>query len=169
VRDELSARAARQGKSMQEYLRSELERLAARPSIDAWLGEVRRRKSAALIDTGRDGIWAEGLVSRGPLFGPELVAVETTNILRRLERAKRITTLEASSAHQDLQRLDIELFPSAPFADRVWELRHALTSYDAWYVALAEALRLPLATLDLRLTRVKGAACEFWSPGVRDR
>ena len=35
VRDELAARAALQGKSMQEYLRAELERLAARPSVDA--------------------------------------------------------------------------------------------------------------------------------------
>jgi hypothetical protein len=34
VRDELASRAAMQGKSMQEFLRAELERLAARPSID---------------------------------------------------------------------------------------------------------------------------------------
>ena len=47
VRDEIAARAALQGKSMQEFLRAELERLAARPSIDAWLQEVRKRKRAA--------------------------------------------------------------------------------------------------------------------------
>lgn len=47
VRDELAARAALQGKSMQEYLRAELERLAARPSIDAWLERVRKRKRAS--------------------------------------------------------------------------------------------------------------------------
>ncbi|MCC7413529.1 MAG: hypothetical protein IT495_18070 [Gammaproteobacteria bacterium] len=47
VRDELAARAALQGKSMQEYLREELERLAARPSVDAWLEQVRRRKRAS--------------------------------------------------------------------------------------------------------------------------
>ena len=47
VRDELAARAALQGKSMQEYLRAELERLAARPSVDAWLQQVRRRKRAS--------------------------------------------------------------------------------------------------------------------------
>jgi plasmid stability protein len=47
VRDELAARAALQGKSMQEYLRSELERLAARPSVDAWLEQVRKRKRAS--------------------------------------------------------------------------------------------------------------------------
>ncbi|MGE0580668.1 MAG: hypothetical protein AB7P31_00840 [Steroidobacteraceae bacterium] len=47
VRDELAARAALQGKSMQEYLRAELQRLAARPSVDAWLEQVRRRKRAS--------------------------------------------------------------------------------------------------------------------------
>jgi plasmid stability protein len=46
VRDELAARAALQGKSMQEYLRAELERLASRPSVEAWLEQVRKRKRA---------------------------------------------------------------------------------------------------------------------------
>ena len=47
VRDELAGRAAREHKSMQEYLRGELERLAARPSLDAWLQRVRDRKRSA--------------------------------------------------------------------------------------------------------------------------
>ena len=47
VRDALAARAALQGKSMQEFLRAELERLAARPSVDVWLQQVRKRKRAA--------------------------------------------------------------------------------------------------------------------------
>jgi antitoxin FitA len=47
VRDELAARAALQGKSMQEYLLAELRRTVARPSIDAWLQQVRRRKRAS--------------------------------------------------------------------------------------------------------------------------
>jgi len=32
---------------MQEYLRAELERMAARPSVDAWLEQVRKRKRAS--------------------------------------------------------------------------------------------------------------------------
>ena len=47
VRDELAARAALQRQSMQEFLRSELERIASRPSLDAWLQGVRERKAAA--------------------------------------------------------------------------------------------------------------------------
>jgi len=46
VRDELAARAARSGKSLQEYLLAELERLARRPSAEAWLERVQRRKAA---------------------------------------------------------------------------------------------------------------------------
>ena len=47
VRDELAVRAARERKSMQEYLKEELERLAARPSIHTWLERVRDRKNSA--------------------------------------------------------------------------------------------------------------------------
>jgi antitoxin FitA len=47
VRDELASRAARERKSMQEYLKEELERLVSRPSIHTWLERVRERKRAA--------------------------------------------------------------------------------------------------------------------------
>jgi hypothetical protein len=47
IRDELAARAALQGKSMQEFLQAELRRLVARPSIESWLRQVRKRKKAA--------------------------------------------------------------------------------------------------------------------------
>ena len=47
VRDELAARAALQRQSMQEFLRSELERIASRPSLAAWLQGVRSRREAA--------------------------------------------------------------------------------------------------------------------------
>ena len=47
VRDKIAARAALQRQSMQEFLRCELERIAARPSISEWLQGVRLRKEAA--------------------------------------------------------------------------------------------------------------------------
>jgi predicted nucleic acid-binding protein len=42
-------------------------------------------------------------------------------------------------------------------------LRHTITRYDAWYVAIAEALKLPLA-LDERLPKAKSVACDFLTP-----
>ena len=47
VRDELASRAALRRQSMQEFLRGELERIAGRPSREAWLQAVRARKAAA--------------------------------------------------------------------------------------------------------------------------
>ena len=39
---------------------------------------------------------------------------------------------------------------------RVWQLRQNLTAYDAAYVALAEALAVPLLTRDAPLARSSG-------------
>ena len=119
---------------------------------------------AALVDSGREGKWAESVIGGGSLVGPELVLAEASNILRRLEGAGKISRLEATSAHRDLLRLDLELFPFAPFAERVWELRENLTSYDAWYVALAETLNCPLVTLDRKLSRASGPTCDIVTP-----
>ena len=41
---------------------------------------------AVLVDSGDEGKWAEATVAEGDLAGPELVLVEASNILRRLER-----------------------------------------------------------------------------------
>ena len=119
---------------------------------------------AALVDTGRDGNWAEELIASETLVAPELAMVEATNILRRLELAKELTPVESGLAQKDLMRLDIQLFPFHPFAERVWALRKNITSYDAWYVALAEALNCSLATLDIKLKNASGANCAFAVP-----
>ena len=44
------------------------------------------------------------------------------------------------------------------------QLRDDLTMYDACYVALAEQLGVPLATLDRKLSRASGPRCEFKLP-----
>ena len=76
VRHVRAARAAAQGRSMQEYLRMALARLAARPSADAWLKQVQRRKratgnkvAAQQILRSRDAArrWASSLIRRSSL------------------------------------------------------------------------------------------------------
>jgi predicted nucleic acid-binding protein len=119
---------------------------------------------AALLDTGPNGAWAEKVIEDRALYAPELVRVEVTNILRRLERAKEITTPEANAGYEDLMQLEVELFSFDSFSDRIWQLRHTVTSYDAWYVAVAESLGFPLATLDKRLVKSDGPKCEFLTP-----
>ena len=119
---------------------------------------------AAMVDGGSEGAWAEEIIASGSLHTPELARAEASNVLRRLELAKHIATSEANAAHEDLMRLNLEQFPFDPFAERVWHLRHTVTSYDAWYVAVAEALNLPLATLDMRLAKASGPTCKFLTP-----
>jgi predicted nucleic acid-binding protein len=119
---------------------------------------------AALVDAGAEGEWAEEVLRTGGLVAPHLALVEAANILRRLELAGRLGQLEAGIAARDLVLLDLELVPFDPFADRVWELRKNVTCYDAWYVAMAEALDLPLATLDRRLAAASGPRCRFLLP-----
>lgn len=58
VKDELAARAALQGKSMQEFLRAELERLAARPPIEQLLARIRERKMTAQMRISPEEILA---------------------------------------------------------------------------------------------------------------
>jgi predicted nucleic acid-binding protein len=47
-----------------------------------------------------------------------------------------------------------------PLMPRIWELRDNLSTYDAAYVALAEAMDTALLTGDARLARAPGIRCE---------
>ena len=121
---------------------------------------------AALVDTRDHGAWAEKILEHGALYAPELIRAEVANVLRRLERAREITEPEANAAYDDFMQLKLELHSFEAFSERIWELRHNVVTYDAWYVALAEALDLPLATLDVRLASAQGPKCRFLAPGA---
>jgi predicted nucleic acid-binding protein len=119
---------------------------------------------AALVDSGPVGMWADHVLATDDLAAPHLMQVEVANVLRRAAMAGEISADTAALAHADLLSLRIELFGYEPFASRVWELRENVTAYDGWYVALAESLDAPLATLDLKLTKAAGPRCAFATP-----
>lgn len=119
---------------------------------------------AALVDRGPDGTWADELLGAEDLAAPHLMPVEVANILRRAAQTGSITRDTASLAHSDLLALRVELFTYEPFAERVWELRDNVTAYDGWYVAVAESVGAPLATLDGRLAHAPGPRCAFETP-----
>ena len=119
---------------------------------------------AAVLDTGPDGDWARGLITKSHLIAPQLAPVEAGNVLRRAALAREIAGPEATAGYRDIVGLQIELLHFEPFAERIWELRFNLTTYDAWYVACAEALAVPLATLDARLSQAPGPKCGFLLP-----
>lgn len=118
----------------------------------------------ALVGAGPTASWAEHLVAEHALCAPHHLPAETANILRRLEAAGHISSDVAALAHADRLQLRIELHPYAPFGERIRELRRNVVTYDGWYVAVAEALDVPMATLDTRLTRAPGPTCDFLTP-----
>ena len=120
---------------------------------------------AALVDTGPLGVWSEDVIDGADVvLAPEVLHIEVTNVLRWLERTGAIDRRRATAAFAETLRFGVELLPFAPFAERVWALRHNLTSYDATYVAVAEVFDATLATLDERLVRAPDLGCETLNP-----
>lgn len=56
VRDELAARAAKSGRSLQEYMLAEVVRLSSKPTVEDLVGQVRHRKMQAGAELSRDQI-----------------------------------------------------------------------------------------------------------------
>lgn len=102
-------------------------------------------------------------MAAGPI-GPHLLPFEVSSALRHLELRGLLAAGLAAQAHADLTDLPVELWPHGPLAARIWDLRATFSASDAAYVALAELLGLPLATLDGRLARAPGAGCEVLTP-----
>jgi len=86
---------------------------------------------------------------------------ECSNVIRRHEIGGLISSDQAAQAHADLLDLPMEMFPYESVAQRVWQLRRNLTSYDAAYIALAEVLDAPLITVDRRLSGAPGINCRI--------
>lgn len=90
------------------------------------------------------------------LHAPHLVDVEVTQAIRRYAAAGELSARQGERALADLLDLPLMRYGHAVLLHRAWELRHAVTAYDAMYLALAEALDAPLVTRDAKLARAHG-------------
>ena len=123
--------------------------------------------AAALVGRPTDSRLVDRLGNDGDLHAPHLLDVELLHALRRLVRTGQLTQERAADARADFAELTVVRYGHQPLADRAWDLRDSLTAYDATFVALAEALEVPLVTCDARLARASGhrAAVELFQAG----
>jgi predicted nucleic acid-binding protein len=91
------------------------------------------------------------LLQQPILHAPHLIDIEIAQVLRRHSLGARMDEQRGREALADFAALPIQRYPHTALLPRVWELRDNFTAYDAAYVALAEALDVPLLTRDRRL------------------
>ena len=110
---------------------------------------------SALLNAGP----ARRALSSEQLHAPHLIDSEVASGLRRRVAAQQLGAGAGWAALDTLRRLGMTRYPVFSLVDRVWELRHNLSSYDASYIALAELLDCNLLTADARLGRAPGIRC----------
>jgi len=116
--------------------------------------------ATAVADDGPAGdAFRERLRQDADLHVPHLLDLEVISALRRQALAGLLGDRRAGQALGDIADLPLTRYVHPPLADRVWELRQAVTAYDGVYVALAELLACPLLTADGRLARASGPRC----------
>ncbi|HTU55590.1 MAG TPA: type II toxin-antitoxin system VapC family toxin [Acetobacteraceae bacterium] len=98
---------------------------------------------------------------RQTLHAPHLLDVEVAQVVRRYAASREIDPERGRAELADLADFPLRRYPHGLLLPRVWELRRNLTSYDAVYAALAEALDAPRLTRDRRLAAASGHAARI--------
>lgn len=90
---------------------------------------------------------------------PSIFPAEVVSAIRSLHARDLIDDGRAAAARARVASVRTLQYAFEPFLDRVWELRHNLSVYDGWYIALAESLDTTLVTADRRLAEAPGPRC----------
>jgi predicted nucleic acid-binding protein len=112
-----------------------------------------------VADTARAGDVRARLAADPEHAAPSVVDVEVVSVIRRDYLLGHLDATAADQALEDLRDWPGERFGHRPLLGRVWELKGSLRTWDAFYVALAEALQGTLITADGRLARAPGPRC----------
>jgi predicted nucleic acid-binding protein len=99
------------------------------------------------------------LVRDGDQAAPHIIDGEVLGIIRRDHMIGLLDGTSASQAVADLRDWPGERFGHRSLLERAWELRTTVRTWDALYIALAEAMDATLITLDGRLGRVEKLRC----------
>ncbi len=103
------------------------------------------------------------------VHAPALIDAEVTSAIRGLlltsKPAIQVTVERAEQMLDDFADLPLVRYPMQPYQRRALALRYNFTAYDAFYVALAESLGMPLLTDDRKYAKAAGhtAVIETWT------
>ncbi|HPB45954.1 MAG TPA: type II toxin-antitoxin system VapC family toxin [Microthrixaceae bacterium] len=114
-----------------------------------------------VADTPRSRDLRTLLAAGEALSAPHLIDAEVLAVIQTHLRRGHLDQTAASQAVDDLRSWPGERWSHRLLMPRAWELRNNVRSYDALYVALAEALDAPLVTLDARLAAAPGPLCRI--------
>jgi len=117
---------------------------------------------AALAEQTPDSELVQRLADDGDLHAPHLIDIEILHALRGLVRGGKLSADRAEDVRTDVAALALTRYAHEPLADRVWAQRENLSSYDAVFVALSEALEVPLITCDARLAAAPGILVDLY-------
>lgn len=109
-----------------------------------------------VVGRGFEGPVVRALNDRADeVVAPEVLDLEVLQALRRLALAGTISGEGATAGAAALESMPIERIRHGLLLDRVWDLRHVCSAYDAAYIALAECFGAEgqLLTTDRRLAR----------------
>ncbi len=95
---------------------------------------------------------------------PHVFDVEVVGVLRRHVLARELRADDAEARIRLLAQLPARRYPHVRLLRRAWELHPTVSTPDACFVALAEALNVPLVTTDRRLARARGARIPIIAP-----
>jgi predicted nucleic acid-binding protein len=90
------------------------------------------------------------------LAAPETLDAEALSALRSMARCGEIPEAEARRHLEHIGMAPVTRVSPRVLTRRAWAMRHAVSAYDALYVALAEELDVPLITCDKRLAGANG-------------
>ena len=122
--------------------------------------------SSAAIALLADGGTDAAVIRSASLYAPEIIDLEFTNVIRKLELRDELNSPNAARLVHDWGTNRVVRCRHAGFLPRIWQLRGHITPYDAAYVALAEHLNLPLVTADRRLAKAAARFCEVVTLGA---
>ncbi len=111
---------------------------------------------ALLRTPAAQGVEDRLFAPRQTLHAPHLLDVEVAQVIRRYAANGEINGERGRLALIDLADLPLQRYPHDLLLPRIWDLRNNLTAYGAAYIALAEALEVPLLTRDRRLATAAG-------------